>query len=101
MRISVRHVCKLVLLLFKNFYFRSVLFCLFDSASLLYDFVGFRQPTCHHKTAAHLAVSHFLSPVLPSGIASRRAPRSRLYRRHIQTVAEDIPFRTALICRAH
>jgi len=32
--------------------------------------------------------------------ASRRAPRSKLYRRHIQTVAEDIPFRAALVCRA-
>ena len=34
--------------------------------------------------------------------ASRRAPRSRLYRRPIQTVAEDIhvPLRAALVCRA-
>jgi len=31
--------------------------------------------------------------------ASRRAPRSRLYRRHIQTVAEDVPIRAALVCR--
>jgi len=31
---------------------------------------------------------------------SRRAPRSRLYRRHIQTVAEDITFCAALVCRA-
>jgi len=32
--------------------------------------------------------------------ASKRSPRSRLYRKRIQTVAEDIPFRAALVCRA-
>jgi len=28
-----------------------------------------------------------------------QSPRSRLYRKHIQTIAEDIPFCAALVCR--
>jgi len=32
--------------------------------------------------------------------ASRRSPRSMLYRKLIQTVTEDIPFRAAIVCRA-
>jgi len=48
----------------------------------------------HDTTAAHLAVGHFLSPVYRLELASGRAQRSRLYRKHFQTVAEDIFLRS-------
>lgn len=44
--------------------------------------------------------SLILDAVLPLEFASGRAPRSRLYRKHLQTVAEDISFCAALVWTA-